>query len=218
MFKPLVKVCCISSLAEAKRALQAGADFLGLVSEMPSGPGVIPLAKIARIVRALPSLTKTILLTSKCTCQDILYQHSKVKTWGLQLVDELPEIELKRLRKTLPQTHLIQVIHVSGHDSISEALRYEKFVDSLLLDSGNPSAKIKTLGGTGETHDWDISRDICAQSSLPVFLAGGLKSENIRAAINLVQPHGIDLCSGVRTDGYLDRNKLKTFMGLVHES
>jgi len=196
-------------------ALDAGADLLGLVSEMPSGPGVISLDKIADIVAALPAETKTILLTSKRHLDDILRQHNQVKTWGIQLVDKLPETELMKVKKCLPNTRLIQVIHVRDTSSISEALYYDALVNIILLDSGNPGAIIKTLGGTGKTHDWKISQEICARSSLPVLLAGGLSPENIEAARTVVNPSGFDLCSGVRTDGYLDQVKLEKFMALA---
>ena len=213
----LVKVCCISSFEEAIIALDAGADFLGLVSEMPSGPGVIPLDEIASIVKAIPSETKTVLLTSKQNHLDILRQHDLVKTWGLQLVDEVPIEQLKKLRKARPDTYLIQVIHVTGERSISQAWIYEGLVDMLLLDSGNPGAEIKTLGGTGNTHDWNISQQICELTRLPVLLAGGLTADNIHLAKNAVNPGGFDLCSGVRTGGSLDKKKLELFMSLVHD-
>ena len=183
---------------------------------MPSGPGVIPLERIAEIVRALPSETRTVLLTSKLNSNDIADQHKAVKTWGIQIVDKLPIIELKKLRKLLPKTRLLQVVHMQDKSSVSEALSYTKFVDFILLDSGKPRAKLRTLGGTGETHDWSISREICQQSTLPVLLAGGLNPDNIIDAKKAVLPSGFDLCSGVRTDGKLDPEKLKKFMGLVH--
>lgn len=216
MSKPWVKVCCISSLEEAKTALSLGADWLGLVSEMPSGPGVISLKTIADIVSGLPPETRTVLLTSKRTAHEIHAQHARVKTWGIQLVDSLTNSELKKLRELLPATFLVQVIHVRGKRSVSEALSYVDKVDALLLDSGDPTASIKTLGGTGTTHDWDVSREICEKSSLPVLLAGGLNSENIFLARSLVDPDGYDLCSGVRREGQLDLDKLTEFMRLVH--
>lgn len=215
MSKALIKVCCIGSLTEAKMALSYGASWLGFVSEMPSGPGVIPLEKIAEIVASLSPETRSVLLTCKLTCHEILAQHSVTKTWGIQLVDKLSKTELTRLRKSLPDTHLIQVIHVRNKSSISEAQYYADLVDTILLDSGNPDASIKTLGGTGSTHDWDISSEICETSSLPVLLAGGLSSGNISAAISRVRPYGFDLCSGVRTAGKLDEVKLKKFMEIA---
>ena len=218
MQNPLVKVCCISSLVEANIALDAGATFLGLVSEMPSGPGVISLSEIASIVASLPPNTKTILLSSKRHAQAVLSQHKIANTWGIQLVDKLPTAQLQILRKSLPQTHLIQVIHIRDNSSIIEALDCGEFVDSILLDSGNPHAKVKTLGGTGETHDWNISRKICKMSSVPVLLAGGLNPGNIQAAKDEVHPDGFDLCSGVRTNGKLDVQKLKLFMHRLHHN
>ncbi|MBC8375130.1 MAG: phosphoribosylanthranilate isomerase [FCB group bacterium] len=196
-------------------ALAAGADLLGLVSEMPSGPGVISLDKIEDIVASLPADSKTVLLTSKRHHLDILKQHNQIKTWGIQLVDKLPETELMKVKKSLPDTRLIQVIHVRDASSISEALYYEALVDIILLDSGSPGAKIKTLGGTGKTHDWKISQEICTRNSLPVLLAGGLSPDNIQAARTVVNPSGFDLCSGVRIDGNLDQRKLHKFMGLA---
>ncbi len=215
MSLPKVKVCCISSLSEAQMAREAGADYLGLVSEMPSGPGVISLTEIKDIVAGLPSETKTILLTSKLTSDEIIAQHNTVKTWGIQLVDTLPPTELLKLKKARRTTALIQVIHVRDNSSLKEAQAYQDNVDFLLLDSGNPEAKIKTLGGTGATHDWGISREICQGSELPVFLAGGLNPENISDAITHVKPSGVDLCSGVRSGGYLDKNKLQQFMNTI---
>lgn len=88
-------------------------------------------------------------------------------------------------------------------------LTVSEFVDTILLDSGNQKLAIKELGGTGRTHDWSISKRIVEAAKLPVYLAGGLKAENIAEAIRAVQPFGVDLCSGVRTEGKLDERKLK---------
>lgn len=90
-----------------------------------------------------------------------------------------------------------------------------KFVDALLLDSGNPNLQVKELGGTGRTHNWTLSRKIRDSIEIPLFLAGGLNSENVREAINAVQPFGLDLCSSVRTDGKLDAQKLDAFFKAI---
>ena len=105
------------------------------------------------------------------------------------------------------------MVHVQSEESIDEALSLVEKVDALLLDSGNPQLSVKELGGTGKTHDWKISRKIVDQCNLPVFLAGGLNPANVRRAIEEVQPFGIDLCSGVRTNGALDPGKLEAFIG-----
>lgn len=212
MPKLLVKICCVMSQSEAETAIKHGADMLGLVSDMPSGPGVLSLKKISQIVDKLPNDTKTILLTSKVRASEILRQHRQVKTSGVQLVDSVPENELLELRSLLPDTHLIQVIHVKDAASISEALRLSRLVDMLLLDSGSPLADKKTLGGTGIIHDWKISQEICKLCAIPVLLAGGLNSNNVAKGIVDVNPAGVDLCNGVRSNGNLDEAKLRAFM------
>ena len=205
-------MCCITSHKEAEIALKAGADLLGLVSEMPSGPGVIALDAIAKIVKHLPPATKTVLLTSKTKAEDILSQHNQVKTWGIQLVDFISFVDLRTLKTQLSNIQLIQVVHVTDETALAQANALQNLVDYLLLDSGNPKAKTKTLGGTGQTHDWNISRQICEASLRPVLLAGGLNPENIQVAANQVKPDGFDLCSGVRERGNLDPKRLFSFM------
>ena len=116
----------------------------------------------------------------------------------------------------MPHLKIVQVIHVIDDKSIDEAIKFSEHVDALLLDSGNPRAAIKTLGGTGNVHNWEISRDIVSSVEIPVFLAGGLHADNVRQAIETVRPFGVDICSGVRTEGKLDPNKLEAFIRAVH--
>ena len=212
---PFVKVCCIASIEEAWLAIASGASALGLVSEMPSGPGVIEDSEIARIAAAVPPPIATFLLTAFQEADAIIEQHMNCRTTTIQLVDHVSRSELVKLRKRLPGIKLVQVIHVAGEDSLEEARSVSQFVDVLLLDSGNQTLPIKELGGTGRTHDWRLSRRICSESSVPVFLAGGLRATNVEEAISLVMPFGLDLCSSVRTEGKLDKEKLQTFMAAV---
>jgi len=107
------------------------------------------------------------------------------------------------------------VVHVTGPESVEEAIAVAAHVDAVLLDSGNQSLAIKELGGTGRTHDWSLSRQIREAIAVPLFLAGGLKPETVAAAIREVQPFGIDVCSGLRTDGALDRHKLVEFFAAI---
>lgn len=213
-----IKICCISSIDEAETTLQAGANYLGLVSEMPSGPGVISEAEIKSIISSLPKGTKTVLLTSKVTAEEIIAQYNFAKPFALQLVDELKESELKILRSELSDAELIQVIHVNDSGAIEQAKSVGKFVDKILLDSGNPNLSVKTLGGTGNTHNWEISKRLVEEVNIPVFLAGGLNSDNVVEALKKVNPFGIDLCSGVRTDGKLDNVKLNNFFNVVRKA
>jgi phosphoribosylanthranilate isomerase len=206
-----LKVCCIMSEGEAARAVARGAHALGLVSHMPSGPGVIDEATIAAIVSGVPAGVETVLLTSATSADAIVAQQRRTGASALQLVDAVAEAELRRLRAALPAIRLIQVLHVRDRTVLDEARAVEPLVDALLLDSGNPGAAVRTLGGTGQTHDWSISAALCAAARIPVFLAGGLRPDNVATAIAAVRPSGVDLCSGLRTDGALDDTKLAAF-------
>ncbi|MCA0239571.1 MAG: phosphoribosylanthranilate isomerase [Proteobacteria bacterium] len=212
---PRVKICCISSLDEARLAIDHGAAALGLVSDMPSGPGVIGDELIAEIAAAVPPPISTFLLTARRSADAIAEQHAVCRTSTIQLVDAVAPAELQRLRREMPLVKLVQVIHVQHEASLDEALEAARFVDALLLDSGNPSLPVKELGGTGRVHDWQISRRIRERSPVPVFLAGGLRAANVRQAIDAVQPFGLDLCSSVRVDGRLNAARLAEFMRIV---
>jgi phosphoribosylanthranilate isomerase len=209
---PRIKICCISSVEEAKLAIAAGAAALGLVSAMPSGPGVIDETLIAEISGRVPPGIATFLLTSQLAADAIIAQHQRCRTNTLQLVDHVPHDELFALRRALPGISLVQVIHVNGEESIEEAQAVAPLVDAILLDSGNQKLAVKELGGTGRTHDWTLSRAIRESVEKPVYLAGGLRASNARQAIAAVSPFGLDICSGVRTDGKLDLQKLRDFM------
>ncbi len=213
---PRVKICCISSLDEARMSIDAGASALGLVGQMPSGPGVISDELIFSISAAVPPPIGTFLLTSETSANGIINHWNRSHTNTIQLVDAVSTETYLSLRKSLPGVKLVQVIHVQHEKSVDEAIETAPYVDAILLDSGNPNLEIKELGGTGRTHNWKLSRKIRESVSVPVFLAGGLKPENIRQAIDEVNPFGIDLCSGVRINGMLDAEKLNRFMYEVH--
>lgn len=213
--RPRVKICCIKSLAEARLALAHGANALGLVSHMPSGPGVISEASIAEIAAGVPPGTATFLLTALTDTEAIVAQHRRCRTTTIQLVDTLARGTHADLRRALPGVQLVQVIHVTGEAAVAAAAATAPHVDYLLLDSGNPALAVKELGGTGRTHDWALSRRIVATCGRPVFLAGGLRPDNLAAAHAQVGPFGFDLCSSVRTDDRLDAAKLAAFFAAV---
>jgi phosphoribosylanthranilate isomerase len=199
-------------------AIEAGAYALGLVGAMPSGPGVITDEMIAEIAAWAPTEIKTFLLTSETSVEGIVQHYERVKTTTIQIVDALTEGTYEALRRALPKVELVQVIHVIDQSSVEEALTIAPNVDTLLLDSGNPNLAVKELGGTGRTHNWALSQQIVAEASVPVFLAGGLKSANVQQAIQQVGPFGLDLCSGVRSNGNLDTEKLNAFFAAVQAS
>ncbi|MBU7016101.1 MAG: phosphoribosylanthranilate isomerase [Theionarchaea archaeon] len=212
--RPRVKICCIGSVEEALMAINYGASAVGLVSDMPSGPGVIPEELIAEIAATIPPGVSSFLLTSKQDVQSIIAQQKSTRVNTIQICDQFKG-DYSDLRDALPGISLVQVIHVTGEASIGEAVEVASHVDGLLLDSGNQVLPVKELGGTGRVHDWSISRKIREIVRKPVFLAGGLNPENIRDAVEQVSPFGVDVCSGVRTGNVLDEDKLLRFFNAV---
>jgi len=213
--KTRVKVCCISSVEEASVVISAGVTAIGLVGNMPSGPGVISDELINTIASSVPSGVDTFLLTSETSAKKIVEHHNRTLTNTIQIVDELKEGTYNDIRSSLPSIKLVQVIHVIDDKSVDEAIKISEFADALLLDSGNPSLNVKELGGTGRVHDWSLSRKIVEQTKVPVYLAGGLNADNVQKAIEEVNPFGVDLCSGVRINGKLDEKKLHQFLSKV---
>ena len=216
MQKVRVKICCINSEKEAKLAIKYGANALGLVGNMPSGPGVISDDLIHEISKAVLPPISTFLLTSETKAQKIIDHYKKVQTTTIQIVDKIEPSHYLKIKNELPHVKLVQVLHVRDEDSIQESKDISQYVDAILLDSGNLNLAVKELGGTGRTHDWEISRAIRESTSIPVFLAGGLKASNIKKAVSIVKPFGVDLCSGVRSDGQLDEKKLHQFFEALH--
>ena len=214
--RPRVKICCMASVAEMRLAVRYGAVAVGLVSAMPSGPGVIADELIREIAAAVPPGVASFLLTCKTDAAEIIAQQRAARANTLQLCDRLERGTHRDLRAALPGVALVQVIHVRSEASVDEALRVAPEVDALLLDSGNQELAVKELGGTGRTHDWRLSRRIVERAGKPVFLAGGLKAENVRAAIETVGPYGLDVCTGVRTDGRLDERKLAALCAQIY--
>jgi len=212
---PRVKICCIGSVDEAALAIACGTSALGLVSNMPSGPGVISDERIAEIAATVPPAIGTFLLTSRQTVAEIIEQQRFCRTNTIQICDHLTVGTHRDLKDALPGISVLQVIHVTGPESIEEATQIAPHVDAILLDSGNQKLAVKELGGTGRTHDWTLSRAIRERIGIPLFLAGGITPENVVQAIEEVAPFGLDLCSGVRTDGKLDATKLKRFFSAV---
>lgn len=213
--KTRIKICCIASPDESRLAVAAGADAIGLVGEMPSGPGVIDDETARAIARATPPPIATFLLTSRTEAVDIVDHVRFCETNTVQIVRHIEPAQYAQIMRDLPQVRRVQVIHVEDQGALELMHAYAPFVHAFLLDSGRPGAAVAELGGTGRTHDWNISAKFVAQAERPVFLAGGLKPGNVASAIAMVAPFGVDLCSGVRRDGALDPQTLADFVRAI---
>ncbi len=215
MARTRVKICCVASVEEAALAVAHGADALGLVGPMPSGPGPIPLEVAKAIAAKVPPPVATFLLSSATEAAALEEEAAATGVTALQIVDRVAESTYSRLRRSLPALRLVQVVHVEDELAVDEARRVGGHVDALLLDSGRPGAAVKELGGTGRVHDWALSRRVVEAVSVPVFLAGGLTPANVALAIGQVRPFGVDVCSGVRAGSALDADRLSAFMEIV---
>ena len=199
-------------------AIAAGADALGLVGEMPSGPGVISDDLAREIAEIVPPPISTFLLTSRGAADEIIDHVHYCGTNTVQIVRHIDPAQYPDLISSLPSVRRVQVIHVEDEAALNLIELYDPYVHAFLLDSGRPTAEQVELGGTGRTHSWDISAEFVRRSEKPVFLAGGLQPDNVTEAIRMVRPYGVDLCSGVRTNGRLDESKLERFIEAVHSA
>jgi phosphoribosylanthranilate isomerase len=218
MIKIQVKICCIASAVEARLALGLGADTVGLVGHMPSGPGVIGVAAAAQIAKKMPCGTDTFLLTSATRASEINKDLAVCPVSAVQIVRHIDPAEYPKLIETAPQVRRIQVVHIEDEGALDLLAHYQPFVDAFLLDSGKTFGADQQFGGTGATHNWTISRRFVQRTNIPVYLAGGLNSTNVFEAITQVRPYGVDLCTGVRTDNQLDPVKLEAFMSEVRRA
>lgn len=210
-----IKICCIASPGEAALALAAGADVLGLVAAMPSGPGPISDDTIAEIAAGLPPHVLSLLLTAETTADAIADHVRRTGVRGVQIVSHIEPAEQARLASLLPDHERWQVVHVEDDGALAMIPAHAAHVTGFLLDSGRPGRN--ELGGTGRVHDWAISAAFVAASPVPVFLAGGLGPGNAADAVAQVQPAGLDVCSGLRVDGRLDEALARAFVAAARQ-
>jgi phosphoribosylanthranilate isomerase len=197
---------------EAQLAIAHGASALGLVSAMPSGPGVIEEDLIRQIALSVPPPIATFLLTSLVDDALLVEQIRYTACSTVQLCDRTSPSARERIRRYAPAVRIVQVVHVTGPESLKEAKEAAQASDALLLDSGRSHGEHKELGGTGRAHDWSLSRKIVQAVKVPVFLAGGLQAANVREAFDRVRPFALDICTGLRTRDQLDPVKLQAFV------
>jgi phosphoribosylanthranilate isomerase len=183
-----VKICGITNWTDARRAVEAGAQFLGFNFYRPSPRYITPSAA-RRIVRRLPERVSAVGVFVNEPEENMLAIARKVGLDYLQLHgEESPEL-VARLKRTLPVIKAIRV-----RDSFRPAqLASFRRASALLLDGFDSCQH----GGTGRTFDWTLARN--SNRMRRVFLAGGLTPENVAEAIQTTHPYAVDVCSGVET-------------------
>ena len=205
-----VKVCGNRSKRDLEISLTMGADAVGLIVGIRHrSEDAIQPALAAELLRLVPVFVTSVLVTHLITASEILGIHDEVRTQAIQLHDDIPADEIIALRKRLPRVALIKAIGVVDESSIKAAHDIEPLVDALLLDSRTRDR----IGGTGQVHDWSISRRIVDTARVPVILAGGLTPENVHSAIEAVRPYGVDANSGLELpDGNKDPARVRDFV------
>ncbi len=215
MKRTRVKVCCISSIAEARLAIAHGVDAIGLLGSMPSTPREIDLDTAREIASYAPLTVETFLLTASFSGDEIASQVEYCGTTAVQVVQHIETHEYDRIIAQIPNVRRVQVVHIEDRSALELIDVYEPYVHAFILDGGTTGAAVADLGGTGRVHDWNISSEFVRRTCKPVFLAGGLNPNNVVRAISTVAPFGVDLCSGVRRHNKLDAQLLDEFTANV---
>lgn len=203
-----VKICGNTNLDDARAALSYGADILGFIVEVPESTANISREKVAEIIVALPKC-ETVLVTTETAPEKIKALALSTKVLTIQYHGNVSPEVIAEIKDELPNFAAWKVIHVKDESAIDEARRFEDVVDGILLDT----AYKEQVGGTGMTHDWNISRIIAGDYSKPVILAGGLTPENVTETVQKVRPDAVDVRSGVSNpDGTKDLEKVRLFI------
>jgi phosphoribosylanthranilate isomerase len=208
-----VKICGIRTGEEASAALDCGATALGfLVGLTHRAEDRIGEADARGIVRGLPTGAEAVLVTHFIDPRRVAELAASIGANTIQVHGEMALPDLRRLRALASGgARLLKAVHVvSGEEALGRALDYAADADALVLDTRTADR----LGGTGRTHDWLISAQIVAAvAPLPVYLAGGLRPENVVEAIGRVRPAGVDVNSGVEdASGWKDVAKMRAFV------
>ena len=203
-----VKVCGLTREEDVAIAVEAGADAVGFILGIPSSPRNLTLEKAERLVSKVPVFVDSVIVTAPKSFEWLIEVVQRVKPSAIQIHGK-EQLDFTEIRRKLGNTRLIKTVYVKEALD-KETLKELKDFDAILLDSFNKGQ----YGGTGKIHDWGLSAKIReAVKHVPVILAGGLKSENVKEAILKVQPYAVDVASGVEQEpGIKDHEKVRAFV------
>jgi phosphoribosylanthranilate isomerase len=213
-----VKICGVTSTAEAQLAERHGAHAIGvLVGRVHVAPDFVEPAVANLISRSLPPFIAGVLVTHLDEPDAVIRLVDAVAFPVLQLHSDLNASMLRELRTRLSPRKIIGKVSVEGEAAVERAKEIERYVDAIVLDTRDRATD--RVGGTGMVHDWSISARIAATSKVPIILAGGLTPENVAQAIKAVKPWGVDVNSGVETsDGRKDEGRIRRFIAAASTS
>ena len=220
-----VKICGITSIHDARLAADAGANYVGVLVDVAVSQRTRSATQAAEIASESP--IPTVLLLYNRTTSDIQEIVSQIRPFAVQLLGQESPQQVEELSDTVPCQLWKSVYLPAGSPENVDlpAVRAEMQAyrdagaDFLLFDSVDMSLEKPRYGGTGKTCDWNVAAELISESPLPVFFAGGIRPENVKAAIETIRPHGIDLCSGVEASkGIKDPHKLEQLMEQINRA
>ena len=206
-----IKICANTSLADAQLAAQAGADAVGFVFA-PSPRQVTP-AQVAAIVPHLPAALEKIGVFVDAAFEEISATVEAAGLTGVQLHWDAPPSLPAQLRERFgPKLRILGVVHFDAATADKDAVPSpDPNVDAILVNSRTASS----VGGTGQTYDWDAARRTIfgANGPMKYVAAGGLTPANVAGAIATLHPWGVDVVSGVEAaPGRKDPAKVRAFI------
>lgn len=208
-----VKFCGFTRSVDIENACQLNPDFIGVIVGIPESPRNLNLNQARELLRKVPESIQGVCVTRVKNLVEAQKLVELVHPDFLQIHPYLRPEEMLKLKRDVG---LIVVFSISPNcreaDHIVKLARmYEETTDIILLDTKGPSG-----GGTGIPHDWRVSAEIRRHLKTPVFLAGGLNHENVRDAIEIVQPDGVDVSSGIESaPGQKSLEKMRNFLRVV---
>lgn len=189
-----VKICGVRSLDEARAVVEAGADALGFHIALEHSKCPIGEATASSIIAHMPPFVASVIVTTALDSKELIRIARATGANTLQLQGEVSADTIRAVKAVFPYFKVYAVVHVFGTDAIEAAKKIEG-ADAIILDSADKTSGAR--GGTGKTHDWNVSRAVVESVSLPVILAGGLTPENVAEAIHVVRPYAVDVETGV---------------------
>ena len=206
-----VKICGIRNHTELAVALNAGADAVGFITDVPvDSPRKISLSDASALIQKVPVFVASVLVIMPDSAEQAVNMIQTARPTAVQVHNALSLSELKEIRKT--GVKIIKTIPVSRDARpemlIKQVSGLHGIADAVLLDTVLDGKS----GGTGIPHNLKVSSEVVLNAGLPVILAGGLNPENVRDAARSVRPYAVDTASGVETDGKKDEKKVIAFI------
>jgi len=209
MKRVMAKICGITRREDLATVAAAGADAVGFVVGVASSPRNLTMEKAKKIMEQAPVSIDKVVVTVPNSIDFLVKIYRELKPDAIQIHGESLS-KATAIRERLYDVQLIKAIHAKSSDVVETAVKASKFFDAVLLDSFVRGK----YGGTGVVHDWELSKRVKeAIFPKPLILAGGLTPENVKEAIRVVQPYGVDVSSGVELrHGIKDPEKVLAFI------